>query len=122
MFIAFMEAMIQIKNDVKEYPNGEMRLDNADFIKLVEIAERAEKLQNEKMNSFRVNVRGIRLMEEEIEEAKAINLNLSKGANKMKIQNETMRNALKFISGQGLGGVYQHAFQVLEQIDKEQKE
>lgn len=37
---------------------------------------------------------------------------------KLQQEHETMRNALKFISGQGLGGVYQHAFQVLKQIDK----
>lgn len=118
MFGAFMDAMVQMKNDVKKYPDGEIRLDNADFVKLVELAEQTKTLQNEKANAFRIKVRGLRIMEEEIEEAKAVNNVLSRGANAMKIQNEMMQEALKHISGQGTGGVYTHAFQVLEQIKK----
>lgn len=44
---AFMEIMRQLRNAVEEYPNGEMRIDNEDFVNLVNLAEEAEQLRTE---------------------------------------------------------------------------
>lgn len=122
---AFMEIMSQMRNSVKDYPDGEIRLDNTDFVKLVEIAERAEVLrkstENLRQDSFRRTLRGYRKMEEEVQYAREDNLEFSKLMLKMKNQYESMYAALKYISEQDLGGVHTYAFQVLEQIEKGEK-